>query len=52
MRRFAFLLFACLFVCDLLTGLAVKDLKFYKTLDISPDADEQTIKKAYKKQAL
>lgn len=31
---------------------AVKDLKYYKTLDISEDADEQTIKKAYRKAAM
>ena len=31
---------------------AVKDTKFYKALDIDPDADEATIKRAYKKQAM
>jgi len=31
---------------------AVKDMKYYKTLGISDDADEQTIKKAYRKAAM
>lgn len=31
---------------------AVRDTKFYDTLGISPDADEATIKKAYRRQAL
>ena len=31
---------------------AVKDMKYYKTLGISEDADEQTIKKAYRKAAM
>jgi DnaJ-domain-containing protein 1 len=31
---------------------AVKDMKYYKILSISEDADEQTIKKAYRKAAL
>lgn len=36
----------------LLATEAVKDLKFYKILGISEDADEQTIKKAYRKAAM
>jgi hypothetical protein len=31
---------------------AVRETKFYDVLGVSPDADERTIKKAYKKQAL
>jgi preprotein translocase subunit Sec63 len=31
---------------------AVRDPKYYDTLGISPDADEATIKKAYRRQAL
>ena len=31
---------------------AVKDMKYYKHLGISEDADEQTIKKAYRKAAM
>ena len=31
---------------------AVRDTKYYDTLGISPDADEATIKKAYRRQAL
>ena len=32
--------------------LAVRDNKYYKALGISEDADEQTIKKAYRKAAM
>jgi preprotein translocase subunit Sec63 len=31
---------------------AVRDDKFYRILGVSSDADDRTIKKAYKKQAL
>lgn len=31
---------------------AVRDSKYYDLLGVSPDADEPTIKKAYRKQAL
>ena len=31
---------------------AVKDMKYYKILGISEDADEQTVKKAYRKAAM
>ena len=31
---------------------AVRDSKFYKALDVDPEADEATIKKAYHKQAV
>lgn len=31
---------------------AVRDTKYYDTLGISPDADEATVKKAYRRQAL
>jgi len=45
----------CLFSTVLLytaSVAAVKDMKYYKTLGISEDADEQTIKKAYRKAAM
>ena len=32
--------------------LSVRDTKFYDVLGVAPDADERTLKKAYKKQAL
>jgi preprotein translocase subunit Sec63 len=32
--------------------LAVRDKKFYDILGVSEDADDRTLKKAYKKQAL
>lgn len=32
--------------------LCVRDTKFYDVLGIAPDADDRTLKKAYKKQAL
>lgn len=32
--------------------LCVRDTKFYDILGIAPDADDRTLKKAYKKQAL
>lgn len=32
--------------------LAVRETKFYDILGVSPDADDRTLKKAYKKQAL
>jgi DnaJ domain len=31
---------------------AVRETKFYDTLGVAPDADEATIKKAYRRQAL
>ena len=34
------------------TVLAVRETKLYDTLGVSADADEATIKKAYRKQAL
>ena len=33
-------------------GEAVRDSKYYDILGVAPDADDRTIKKAYKKQAL
>jgi DnaJ family protein A protein 2 len=35
-----------------LSVLAVRETKYYDILDVAPDADEATLKKAYKKQAL
>jgi preprotein translocase subunit Sec63 len=35
-----------------LSSFAVKETKFYDVLGIPPDADEQLIKKAYRKAAL
>jgi DnaJ-domain-containing protein 1 len=34
------------------TAAAVRDTKYYEVLGLSPDADDQTIKKAYRRQAL
>lgn len=31
---------------------AVRDSKLYKALDVDPEADEATIKRAYRKQAV
>lgn len=31
---------------------AVRETKFYDILGVAPDADDRTLKKAYKKQAL
>jgi DnaJ-domain-containing protein 1 len=45
------LLCALLIVLAIL-GEAVRDSKYYDILGVSPDADDRTIKKAYKKQAL
>ena len=42
---------ALLLLCPVCV-LALKDTKFYKALDIAPDADDASIKKAYRKQAL
>lgn len=41
-----------LFFCMLALSAAVRDSKYYKVLGISEDADEATIKKAYRKAAL
>lgn len=41
-----------LVVFFLVAAAAVKDMKYYKILGISEDADEQTIKKAYRKAAM
>ena len=38
--------------CSLSSVAAVADTKFYKLLGVDPGADDRTIKKAYKKQAL
>jgi len=45
------LLAVCLAACALLAR-AVRETKFYDTLGVAPDADEATIKKAYRRQAL
>lgn len=42
---------ACLLAC-LALALGVRETKFYDTLGVAPDADEATIKKAYRRQAL
>lgn len=44
------LLLASSLICSYVE--AVRDTKFYDLLGVSPDADDRTIKKAYKKQAL
>ncbi|KAK9821669.1 hypothetical protein WJX74_006601 [Apatococcus lobatus] len=42
-----------LLLAVLLTAIAaVRDSKFYKALDVDPEADEATIKRAYRKQAV
>lgn len=41
-----------IFVLCLASVGAVKDMKYYKILGISEDADEQTVKKAYRKAAM
>lgn len=41
-----------LFTLLVASSEAVKDSKYYKILGISEDADEQTIKKAYRKAAM
>ncbi len=54
MRRrpaFHFLLAVCL-AAALCIASAVRETKFYDTLGVAPDADEATIKKAYRRQAL
>lgn len=48
-RRICYLLVLALVMA---AAEAVKDLKYYKILGISEDADEQTIKKAYRKAAM
>lgn len=48
-RRICYLLVLALVVA---AAEAVKDLNYYKILGISEDADEQTIKKAYRKAAM
>ena len=43
-------------LCSLFVALsclaAVRDSKYYDTLGVAQDADESTIKKAYRKQAM
>lgn len=43
---------AALIVLSFTVSEAVRDTKYYKLLGISEDADEATIKKAYRKAAL
>ena len=45
-------IFACVLLACLSATSCVRDTKFYDLLGISPDADEATIKKAYRKQAM
>lgn len=45
------LLLTCLLAVALCV-LAVRDTKYYDILGVAPDADEATLKRAYKKQAL
>jgi hypothetical protein len=49
-----FLLCSCLIAGALLLKetLAVRETKFYDALGVPPDADENVIKKAYRKAAL
>jgi len=48
--RLLLTLLAC--ACLLCGSVAVRDAKYYKVLDIAEDADDRTIKKAYRKAAL
>jgi hypothetical protein len=50
-KRFA-LTALTLFALSFAVTVAVRETKYYDTLGISPDADEATIKKAYRRQAL
>ena len=43
---------AALALCLLLGVQAVRETKFYDALGVAPDADDATIKKAYRRQAL
>jgi hypothetical protein len=45
------LMATCLAACAAIAS-AVRETKFYDTLGVAPDADEATIKKAYRRQAL
>lgn len=48
----AVLLRGLLLAVLLATVAAVRDTKLYKALDVDPEADEATIKRAYRKQAV
>ena len=50
--RVHFVLSAALLLLHLLCTAAVRDSKYYDLLGIAPDADDATIKKAYRKQAM
>ena len=53
MRRAAFAVsLAVLYISAWTFVLAVREKKYYDVLGVAPDADERTIKNAYKKQAL
>ena len=52
MRLEAFCLRLLVLAFCLLASEAVRDTKFYKALDVDPAADDATIKKAYRKQAV
>jgi curved DNA-binding protein CbpA len=40
------------FLAAIISASAVRSTKYYDVLGISPDADDRTIKKGYKKMAL
>ena len=48
----AVLLCGLLLAALLATTAAVRDSKLYRALDVDPEADEATIKRAYRKQAV
>ena len=49
----AALLLVLLCICaELSPALGVRETKYYDALGVAPDADEATIKKAYRRQAL
>ncbi len=43
---------ALVLVVCVTAAAAVRDTKFYKYLDVDPAADDATLKKAYRKQAV
>ena len=51
-RRPLPLLFWAACLACLISVLAVRETKFYDVLGVAPDADDRTIKKAYRREAL
>jgi hypothetical protein len=47
-----FLTILTIFVASISLSLGVRETKFYDLLGVAPDADEATIKKGYRRQAL